>query len=190
MSEFKIFQKNNLTGLRTGETWTTKTDLTTSENKRNWIVNYMDIQEKFSYEIFEIKTYCAIKKDGALMSCLKTTKEEFLSHLLIFNIEHSEIVTFEEWENITVKNYKVGEIQAEITEEEYNEKLNILPPLVFSYSHFIMCTAEINDIRRQYINIDGRFFWGYINSPDRKTWLHSRAKVQEFLSVSQEKERA
>ncbi len=46
----------------------------------------------------------------------------------------------------------------ETTEDVYNYFLNVLPPLYFDGSNFMMCEASTNTLSEMFMQINGRFF--------------------------------
>jgi len=58
----------------------------------------------------------------------------------------------------------------EITEEIYDEMLDILPPLHFACNSFIMCEFYFSSYTSQFYKKDGKYYRSTINYEDRSTW--------------------
>lgn len=58
----------------------------------------------------------------------------------------------------------------QVTEDEYYEALEVLPPLRMSSRGFQMSERETTTITREYYKEDGKYFYHYVDLCNRESW--------------------
>ncbi len=95
----------------------------------------------------------------------------------------NDIVTGEEYEeahNRAIKErYPLNVISEEITEERYYEMLEVLPPQNWEGGRFTMAERQFGSITQMFLQVDNRFFCGWVDLEDKRTFLN-RQNVQAF----------
>ena len=91
------------------------------------------------------------------------------------------VLPFDTWLEKKNKSY-TGRPMQEITAEEYNEQINILPPIYWCTIDGItmFCMSEMYDgsITSQYArdNTNGKYYTKLVDIYDRSTWIHKALK--------------
>ena len=63
------------------------------------------------------------------------------------------------WKEISRRDYKdIEGLKSQISEEEYWEMLEILPPLKHNKSSFFMCEFQTGDLTTQFWKEEGRYY--------------------------------
>lgn len=90
-----------------------------------------------------------------------------------------EVMTFDEF----LKRQKVAMTSGEVTEtteEQFNEMLNILPPLkwctIAGVEMFCMREMYTGTFTNQYARIGDKYYTAMVDVTDEKTWIHERLK--------------
>lgn len=90
-----------------------------------------------------------------------------------------EVMTFDEF----LKRQKVAITSGEVTEttaEQFDEMLNILPPLkwctIDGVEMFCMCEMYTGTFTNQYARIGDKYYTAMVDVTDKSTWIHERLK--------------
>ena len=88
-----------------------------------------------------------------------------------------EAMTFEEFLERQRKEMISSEV-IETTEEDYEEHLNMLPPLKWcnrdGFSLFCMCEMLTGTYTTQYAKKDGKYYCATVSVTDESTWINNR----------------
>ena len=88
-----------------------------------------------------------------------------------------EMMTFEEYLSRQKKAMVSGEV-TEITEENYNDALNCLPPLKWcnreGFELFCMREMYTGTYTTQYAKKNGKYYRAMVDASDENTWIHNR----------------
>lgn len=93
-------------------------------------------------------------------------------------------MTFDEYRETERKALTFQPIE-EITEERFEDMLNVLPPLYWGtyngISQFCMSEMWTGTYTTQYARVNGRYFCTMVDITDRSTWIHNRlAEIPEM----------
>lgn len=90
-----------------------------------------------------------------------------------------KVVTFDEYMQLKKEKYLSDRVQ-EITEEEWDDKLNVLPPLYWCTIDGVneFCLREMYDdtFTTQYARYNGKYYSKMVDVADRNTWIHNFKK--------------
>lgn len=88
-----------------------------------------------------------------------------------------EMMTFEEYLSRQKKTMVSGEV-SEVTEENYNDSLNCLPPLKWcsrdGFELFCMREMYTGTYTTQYAKKDGKYYSAMVDVTDENTWINNR----------------
>lgn len=88
-----------------------------------------------------------------------------------------EMMTFNEYLSRQKKAMVSGEVK-EVTEEDYNNALNCLPPLKWcqrdGFEMFCMREMYTGTYTTQYAEKNGKFYSAMVDITDENTWIHNR----------------
>lgn len=88
-----------------------------------------------------------------------------------------ELMTFDEFLQRQKKHMLSGGV-TETTEEQFDEMLNILPPLnwctIDGVEMFCMCEMYTGTYTNQYARIGDKYYTAMVDVTDRSTWIHNR----------------
>ncbi len=91
--------------------------------------------------------------------------------------ESYSIMTLEDFDKKHDASYLAMPIE-EITEEQYEEMFNILPPMrwctIKGVEMFCMSEMQSGSITNQYARAGDRYYTGYVDILDKSTWLCER----------------
>lgn len=86
----------------------------------------------------------------------------------------SRVMTFDEYVQIEADKTLSKPI-TEITEEQYEDALNVLPPLKYGYNRnvlsFFMSEFDSGNYTRQYARMNGKFYSKVVNYRKPETWI-------------------
>ena len=90
-----------------------------------------------------------------------------------------EVMTFGEFLDRQKKAMVSGEV-TETTEEQFNEMLNVLPPLkwctIAGVEMFCMREMYTGTYTNQYARIGDKYYTAMVDVTDESTWIHNRLK--------------
>lgn len=90
-----------------------------------------------------------------------------------------KVMSFDEYMQLKKERYLSDKVQ-EITEEEWEDKLNVLPPLYWCTIDGIneFCLSEMYDdtFTTQYARYNGKYYSKMVDVTDKKTWIHNFRK--------------
>lgn len=139
----------------------------TKEDLLNYGKQYVEKELQFYQQRFKEATTFSQKKYW-----LRAYKNQY-------RFEDLEVMTFKEYIYRHDKFYTDKPIR-EVTEEEYNEQLNILPPLKWVTINEVeeFCCMEMysGTITSQYCRYKGKYYTKYVCIYDKSTWLHNYIK--------------
>ena len=86
------------------------------------------------------------------------------------------VMTWEEFDQYEKENYLKGEPK-EISEEQYEDALNVLPPLkwctINGVEEFLMSEFYTSSYTNQYAKKGSKYYVKMVDAQDKKTWLHN-----------------
>lgn len=86
-----------------------------------------------------------------------------------------KVMTFDEFQEAQKKKLITGELK-EVTEDQYNEMLNILPPLYWvtinGVEMFCMCEMYTGSFTTQYARVGDKYYCTMVDVTDKNTWIH------------------
>ena len=86
------------------------------------------------------------------------------------------VTTFEEFEKLQ-REYYINKPLHEISEEEYNDALNVLPPLkwctISGVEEFLMSEFYTGVYTTQYAKYNGRYYCKIVDAYDQTTWIYN-----------------
>lgn len=90
-----------------------------------------------------------------------------------------EVMSFDEFLERQKKSLTSGEV-TETTEENFNEMLNILPPMkwctIDGVEMFCMSEMYTGTYTSQYARIGNKYYTAMVDVLDKSTWIHNRLK--------------
>lgn len=90
-----------------------------------------------------------------------------------------EVMTFDEFLNRQKVAMTSGEV-TETTAEQFNEMLNILPPMkwctIAGVEMFCLCEMYTGTYTNQYARIGDKYYTAMVDVTDTSTWIHNRLK--------------
>lgn len=112
------------------------------------------------------------------------SREELLARANEYKAESNngadyKAVSFDEYMQLKKEKYLSDKLQ-EITEEEWEDKLNVLPPLHWCTMDGVneFCLREMYDdtFTTQYARYNGKYYSKMVDAADRNTWIHNFKK--------------
>ena len=104
------------------------------------------------------------------------SKELFESYLKEEKEIEFKIIKLSEFEDME-KKYYLDKPIIEISQEEWEEMLNILPPLkwvtINNVNEFLLSEALNKWYRYQYARKNGKYYTKIVDSLDKSTWIHN-----------------
>lgn len=93
-----------------------------------------------------------------------------------------KVMTFDKLMELKRERYLSDSVQR-ITEEEWNDKLDILPPLYWCTIDGVneFCLREMYDatFTTQYARYNGKYYSKMVDSADKSTWIHNFKKEMD-----------
>ena len=90
-----------------------------------------------------------------------------------------KVTTFEEFEKLE-REYYLNKPLKEISEEEYNYALNVLPPLkwctINGVEEFLMSEFYTGVYTTQYARYNNKYYCKMVDAYDKTTWIHNILK--------------
>lgn len=90
-----------------------------------------------------------------------------------------KVMSFDEYMQLKKERYLSDKVQ-EITEEEWEDKLNVLPPLYWCTIDGVneFCLSEMYDdtFTTQYARYNGKYYSKMVDVADKRTWIHNFRK--------------
>ena len=87
-----------------------------------------------------------------------------------------KIVTFKEFEKLE-REYYINKPLHEISDEEYNDALNVLPPLkwctIRGVEEFLMSEFYTGVYTTQYAKCNNKYYCKMVDAYDQTTWIHN-----------------
>lgn len=120
------------------------------------------------------------KKDLALVqSHLQTYGERWQSRVDEYTKKLEagcKVMTFDEFMELQKKHLINGKL-TEITENDYNEALNVLPPLYWTTINGVemFCMREMytGSFTTQYAKLGDKYYCTMVDVTDKSTWIHN-----------------
>ena len=95
---------------------------------------------------------------------------------------HYEVMTFDDLMKIKKEKYLSDSVQ-KITKEEWNDQLDVLPPLYWCTIDGVneFCLMEMYDdtFTTQYAEYNGSYYSKMVDSADKSTWIHNFKKEMD-----------
>ena len=135
---------------------------------------HQDIDRAMLNKINQVKQYEQMAANFAEGSdgFREYKRKAFLEALAIY-----QIMTFEQFQDAQKEFLCNGPI-SEVTEEDYWEHLEVLPPEYYGtidgVTMFCMCEHYTGTFTTQYAKYNGRYFSAMVDVSDRKTWIYNR----------------
>lgn len=99
--------------------------------------------------------------------------QEYLKECLKVNYK---IMTLKEFDELQKKYYLDSPMQ-EITEDQYNDMLDVLPPLKWTtiqgVEEFLISEMLSGTYTNQYAKCNGKYYTKVVDSMDKSTWIHN-----------------
>lgn len=90
-----------------------------------------------------------------------------------------QVMTFDEYRQMKREKYLSDDLQ-EITQEEWDDKLDVLPPLYWCTIDGVneFCMREMYDdtFTTQYARYNGKYYSKMVDVTDKSTWIHNYKK--------------
>ena len=87
-----------------------------------------------------------------------------------------KVTTFKEFEKLQ-REYYINKPLIEISEEEYNDALNVLPPLkwctINGIEEFLMSEFYTGVYTTQYARYNNKYYCKIVDAYDQTTWIHN-----------------
>ena len=105
-----------------------------------------------------------------------------------------EVMTYDEFSQHQRKHLLNGEV-TEITEERFDEQLNVLPPLqwcmIEGVEMFCMSEMYIGTYTSQYAKVGNKYYTAMVDVCDQDTWIHRRLpnldRMKDTLEIKVDK---
>ena len=127
------------------------------------------LQEAIEATNKQIRRWTEICKD-------QPENEQFQKYLEEYKTTTFEIMTWDEFLK-RQRDHLLSDEPTEITEEDYNDALNVLPPLKWctkkGVEMFCMCEMYTGSYTTQYARYCGRYYCKMVDCKDESTWLHN-----------------
>lgn len=121
------------------------------------------------YRLQEIETYERLVKDYP-------DREDFKNQLKRWKNAEYQVMSYDEFQVLEKKNYTGGPVK-EITKEEWEYALNVLPPLkwctINGVEMFCMSEMYTGTYTTQYARVGEKYYAMMVDCVDKSTWIHN-----------------